>query len=495
MKSDHVKGIAAGLSSVVPLFFTAGAHAQVGSPQCLAAQQAVTSIQKQIAAFELTRNDPRYAGSAITLYNSQLKALNTELQVDDAAVTVDCSPAGANQVGDIRPKYFVLTVVYAPPGTNGGKGSSYVEYSQGSSLGSTFTTIKTYKQDYDVTASASFGSDSGAGASVSLGVDWNETDTTKTQLTVKQTAKNDTKVSSAAADGINHDEDHIYLLLNPIVHVTISGKKLNYSNGVDGAVADIIYVYPPWLRNPSSMPADVAQHLAARGMTADDYAQILTADPFATGSTAIDPRRFVQTNTTLPYEAPLMPTDGATLSSYTVTSETDNTQTATNQTSTSLDLKITVSEGFPGIAKISLTDDNKSTWTHSSSNANANGTSSSATAAVGDPSFGYKGPIDIGVYYDTIFNSFLFAPFSTQPLATGTILTPAGTPARGELVTLLVNGRTYRTYTGSRGQYRLYGHSSLPAATSAVLTAGSVRKTINVGGAMQKVDVKFPHVP
>jgi hypothetical protein len=93
-------------------------------------------------------------------------------------------------------------------------------------------------------------------------------------------------------------------MLNPIVHVTVNGEgtKLSYSVVTDGPTTDIQYVYPPWLKNPSLIPSDVMTHFQARGMTAQDFAEILKVDPFATGSPLVGTGRFLSTGQTLPYE-------------------------------------------------------------------------------------------------------------------------------------------------------------------------------------------------
>src|SRR5512146_1490658 len=100
------------------------------------------------------------------------------------------------------------------------------------------------------------------------------------------------------------------------------------------------------------MPPDLAKRLAARGLTADDYKTILSADPFATGSTTIDSNRFIQTSTTFPYEPPLSANDGPTLQTYTLTNESADTNTKTNTSSTTVDLKIVVSASAAGIVKV-----------------------------------------------------------------------------------------------------------------------------------------------
>ena len=58
------------------------------------------------------------------------------------------------------------------------------------------------------------------------------------------------------------------------------------------------------LKNPQSLPPNVANVFNAHGFTANDFANILTLDPFAQGQTTIDPVRFAATTWALPYEPP-----------------------------------------------------------------------------------------------------------------------------------------------------------------------------------------------
>jgi hypothetical protein len=59
-----------------------------------------------------------------------------------------CEPTGGSSpppvTGTVTLKYKVLTVLYAPPGTNGGMSTSQVSYSSGSTTGSTTTATSSF---------------------------------------------------------------------------------------------------------------------------------------------------------------------------------------------------------------------------------------------------------------------------------------------------------------------------------------------------------------
>ena len=74
---------------------------------------------------------------------------------------------------------------------------------------------------------------------------------------------------------------------------------------------------------------------------------------------------------------------------------------------------------------------------------------------VGGPAFGYTGPQNMDVYYDTLYKTFVFVPFelSAETLH-GLVMSSAGKPAAGRLVIATAGGVKYRTYTNARGEYR-----------------------------------------
>ena len=112
----------------------------------------------------------------------------------------------ATATGQAYPKYQILTVLYAPPGTDGGKSSSQVSYSSGSATGTTDSTSNSFKQGVDVTASV--GGDIGP---VSLGAsaDFTASQTSgeTSQVQINKGTNNQINVSGPAQDGINHGND------------------------------------------------------------------------------------------------------------------------------------------------------------------------------------------------------------------------------------------------------------------------------------------------
>src|ERR1700733_5759513 len=224
----------------------------------------------------------------------------------------------------VSPKYFVLGLVYSPPGCTSTAAQSCttpstVDYLAGSTMGTKVSMEHAFESSVDFKFDASFnlGNDAKAtqiGARASGGYSDTPSDTNST--TISKTNTLEIK-ATGNADGVNHDQDEFILLLNPAIAIQqipvfnteqqcISAGTLNWYFGVNPAAlngqAARYNLSVGELKNPQSMPVDVAQQLQALKFTNDDFQTILSLDPFANGSTAIDPTRFSPTTTGFPYE-------------------------------------------------------------------------------------------------------------------------------------------------------------------------------------------------
>jgi hypothetical protein len=171
--------------------------------------------------------------------------------------------------GQITPKYQLLTVLYAPPGTNGGNSSSLVQYTSESSTGTTASIDSSFQAGVDVTASVGDGLGS---------TDFSASQTTdnSSSVSITKTTSDTITVNGPAQDGIDHGDDLFVLWLNPLLNVTID-DHVTWEIGVDGPEMVIQNVFASWLQNPGLMPPGTAQALADAGLTTADYEQILAA--------------------------------------------------------------------------------------------------------------------------------------------------------------------------------------------------------------------------
>jgi hypothetical protein len=238
--------------------------------------------------------------------------------------------------GSAFPRYKVLTILYAPPGTTSasGKSSSSVAYGAGSTTGTTSSIDKSFQSSYDFSVTAGVGSSKPGSDGGSAGVTGDFNTSTKTDNTssiaVTKSESYTITVPGPAADGINHDEDIFVLWLNPVIDISIDPENnIDWGIGVNGAFMNIQNVYAGWLKNPSTLPGGVKEQLDAAHLTTDDYKTILSLDPFLSDETTIDTRRFLLTTRTFPYEPPLNATDQVATTTYMQSSAVTNTATNT----------------------------------------------------------------------------------------------------------------------------------------------------------------------
>jgi hypothetical protein len=303
--------------------------------------------------------------------------------------------------GTLFPHYYVISVMYAPPGT-----SSNVDYGQGSSLGSTTSASSTFNSSTTVTV-ASSGNAVVGGGGFSVSATASGTQGSSASYDVKETTQTDFIVNGFQ-DAINHDLDRIYLWLNPQVNISAYGDDVSWTiTARQGQTPLLQYVNVLWLRQPSTMPSDVAALLASAGITSADYAQILKADPLATGG-ALDPNRY-KLQTELPYEPVAVKGQNPTATKYAL-SKTMN-QSWANTASTSYSVKMEASGGvdFFGLLSAKLTVADSFTWTQSNGFSSTQGSTVSASASIVQPAFEYTGPTALNVYLDTVFNTFVFS--------------------------------------------------------------------------------------
>jgi hypothetical protein len=370
-----------------------------------------------------------------------------------------------------RPKYVVLTLVYAPPGTNGGRSASQVEYSNGSSTGTTLSFSSSFKEGVSATLSGAEKLKDN-----SFGLSMTETSTNDSSLAIKKSVTNDIKVPGPSADGIDHDEDTFYLWLNPQFEVSVDPQKnLDWELGMSGPTMIIQKVFVGQLKNPSTMNAGLRQQLTAAGLTQADFAEILKLDPCWLACPPVDPNRFVPLPYTFPYDPPLHAADSVATVTQTLQSSVAYDMRHTVQT----EYNVALSAGGPITMYLDLKLGDALTWTNTQSTASNNTSTQSATVTIGGPAFGYNSPdVDVWVYWDTIYNSFFFSfpPPGTTASASGTIFDHTGRPASQVKVTLWAGPKEFTTFTNARGEYRIYG-------------AAAGRSTLSVEGESFEVSV------
>jgi len=204
------------------------------------------------------------------------------------------SPPGP-RCGAIEPKYLIVSVIYVPPGTKDPGDISYVKYTQSSTTGTSLSVSRSFKEEsklsYKTMLGISLGplGSVGSGGGIALSASRNEKDTSKADL--KTTISISDQIRGPRVDGINYDEDLIFLFLNPRVDMCIGGNEIQWELGRSAAVPVILPLTVAQLKDPTRIPQNVAAFFTQ--LTPDDFQQILLkAHPCAAGSTCIDSSRY-----------------------------------------------------------------------------------------------------------------------------------------------------------------------------------------------------------
>jgi hypothetical protein len=373
--------------------------------------------------------------------------------------------------GIINPKYVVVGVTYAPPGS-----SSTVAYTGLTSVGSTTTLMNSFQSDTGFSVSVSTSVGIQAGQIINGGYKLVTTESTNyTQGSSSSTTNTISKSSSISYvtagtptfSPVTSDNDFIWIWINPEIvvsylpqngstpaNVHLIGYAFDPTDPVSGepppsgsyiAGPDIVEVQVGCLDGHIACPSTLvinngvvtsgtlARSWAANeyswpagegpGLTTADIAQILTFDPFVPSnsytllnslpSTTSDGRFTKEPFPPNPVEYPV----GAATETYS-TVQTD-TQSVASGTSNSVKQAFGVSESFGGgfadlwDSTVTLTESQTLTWTYSWLNTLTTTTTLTNALSVKsppDPPPTYNGPTEFIAYQDNIFGTFAFVP-------------------------------------------------------------------------------------
>lgn len=340
------------------------------------------------------------------------------------------------------PQYYVLSVLYAPPGNQSSNG-----FTDASSDAATTSISSTFASATMTSVGISAPGGSGVGAM------FGESKSTQNSsaYTFSTSLGSGTQVSSNR-NPIDHTQDQIYLWLNPAVTVSpTSSSTANYSLGTQTGTngqpepMDIVNVPVADLQNPSLIPLTLLQPqsrpnsfgvtinglpglasvcanpvpqctAAPCGCVASDFANILAADPLigsapGTPPAQVDPNRYVFINAQS-LEGPECPGCDVVKNSFTETDATTTAETETQTNSSTSGYSITNGLTILG-AGLKITDTHTFTWTNAMSVGTSNGKSHAASVTLGTTSVDCVEGVNI--YEDTVYHTFAFAPTVTPP--------------------------------------------------------------------------------
>jgi hypothetical protein len=359
-----------------------------------------------------------------------------------ATQSAQCTISHSGQSGWIRPKYEVVGLVYAPPGSK-----STVTYMNGFQSGTNTSTTNTYSSGYTekVTISAGFKVPEVASGTVtaSYANGWGQTQEGTSSVALSETYSTGLIQGGplSSALGVDHDFDVVYVWLNPEELIGIAGKVIARNGfgwderdsattvcGVGISGMDVAAITLGQLRGTQAISASLRCRLnrvwdsSLGALTSADLLEIANADPFYA-----NPQFNPNTANSARYERPngqnlimnyIPAAAGQQPTGYTYTSMYSSTttlgQTATDMHSTSWSVDLNVSANFLTIYTASLAVGKTATYTTTNKNSSTitKGTSQGANFTIYGPAAtdNYTGPTAMQVWKDNIYGTFMFFP-------------------------------------------------------------------------------------
>ena len=430
---------------------------------------------------------------------------------DNGVIVGSYGDAGGNQhgffyaigvQGYINPKYTIVGITYAPPGSQ-----SSVTYTNSTLVGNSTTVKSSFTDQTSLSVSVSvsgqipgFAKGSATGTYTNT---YGQTSSTTNMVTINKSTQVSDKTPgpSDSFAGLNHDFDIIWLWLNPVLpfsFLQINPQAITWNgygyDANDQPGLDIFPVYVGWLNGDIPVPGDVSQVLARTWASGDvwgpgqgpgltgpgpdtDFAAIVQADPFwqctqvpAQCPASADLTRFtLSDNQNIAYvQAPPggQPITQTYQFQYQNTSQQGQGTSSTQQQAFSVDVSLSGGLFWSQISA-DLKDSQMLTWTTSVDTSITNTTTSTSLASITGPTCTvsnggcnpqYTGPTEFEIYQDNQYGTFMLFPVAgtgvTDTISGKVTLNSAG--LSGVTVTLS-GGQSGLTTTDSSGNYTFSG--------------------------------------
>ena len=355
-----------------------------------------------------------------------------------------CKPLPQVKTGSMTPAYYLITILYAPPGAK-----SKASYTTGSTAGTTTS----------VSTAFSNGIKAGITGNVILTADYQVSTQNTESFQVTKTVANILDINSVN-DTIQHGQDLFYIWVSPVLNysqVPAPGMPVNLSFASAPSATNIVQLTANELAQPQTI-ASWKQPLI-KNFTQSDFAQMASTDPWLSSGYQLDPNRYVpvgQLQLDGPDQAGDYPGQGASVSDSQVNCHTGATST-----------KIGVDWGFTSGPEL-FGQEEKATvveslsWTSTSSVGNCNGSTQTALVDLATPTVDYHDVID--VYEDSVYHTFAYVSESGgagfhADIAdiSGTLKDSAGKALANQSILIkFANGKTRTVFTNAQGVYRIF---------------------------------------
>jgi hypothetical protein len=351
---------------------------------------------------------------------------------------VSCQIIHQGNSGWVRPKFIVVGVTYAPPGSK-----SSANYVDGFMTGTGTTNSSSFTSSTNVSIKLGAGVglfglvDGTTTGTVSAG--WSQEQDSSSSLTVTEQNSTGLIVPGPASSGlgVDHIYDTIYVWLNPAVFIEFGGNNAYQSNYAYDARdpiggMDVLPVMVGELTGALSMPSNVQQRLdrtwdsALGAPTSAELTTMIDSDPFEVNS-SFNPNTDTSGRFELPESgSPPEPTDlifnyvpvaaggqatGETYTStYTSTSSTGQGAKETQSTSFSIDSSASASFIAKAMADFSVSQQYTTVTQWSKTITNSGSQTANFTIFPPLASDNYTGPTAMQVWKDNVYGTFMFYP-------------------------------------------------------------------------------------
>ena len=390
----------------------------------------------------------------------------TSMQLGQCSAGGVCLPLPPPTTGMVAPAYYLVTILYAPPGNK-----SKASYFAGSSAGTTTNTVDLF----------GIGTKVGITGNVIATANYQFTTQTAQSFQVTKTTKTELDTNSVV-DPIRHGQDTFYIWINPVINYTQEqspGLPINISLGTaGGADMTVVPFTADELTHKETIPDYKLKYL--QNFTDADFSQVLSADPWvASPNYQLDPKQFIKI-TSLQLDGPDNPGDNIPGGGASVDDSQVGCITNTISQSIGSDFGGAVGVSFFGQGE-KATMVHSVFWTNTNSAGNCSGSSQTATVDLSTTTVGYHDVID--VYEDSIYHSFSYVS-ETQGVGlkvadadiTGVVKNSAGQPVPNQLITIkFANGATRKVFSNAQGKYRIF---RVPPGSTTIMS-GSLVSTAN----------------